>query len=174
MSTATEEHLREAHHRIASLEARAQEGAADARPRMQRYIDAVRRDEQAARDSARTEAHAVGERLEQLDTSLELAEPRVAAELAPTREQLKGALEAQLHRWDTYLDRVQTEAAGRAGVAREHAEATVTDLRQRRLSIGAHVSALGTAAGDGWRDVKSRALNELDELKTKADTARRK
>ncbi len=173
MSTATEERLHEARRRIAGLEARAQEGTTGARSRIQRYIDAVRRDAQAARDAARTEARAVGERFEQLDSSLELAEHRVAAELAPTRDQFTGALEAELRRWDAYLDRMQTKAAAKTGVAREHAEAVIADLRQHRLSIGAHVNAIGTAAGDGWRDAKSHALAELDELKTKADTARR-
>lgn len=171
MVTATEERLREVRRRIARLEARAQEGTADARSRMQRYVDAVCRDEQVARDSARTEARAVGERLEQLDTSLELAEHRIAAELALTEEQFTGAVEAELDRWDAYLERMQTRAAEKTGVARESAEAAVADLRRQRLSIGARVGAVGVAAGDGWRDAKSHALAELDEFKTKADAA---
>ena len=45
MSTATEVRLHEARRRIARLEARAQEGTAGARSRMQRYLDAVLRDD---------------------------------------------------------------------------------------------------------------------------------
>lgn len=171
MDTATEERLREAHGRIARLEARVQEGTADTRSRMQGHIDALRRDEQVVRASVRMEADAAGVRLEQLDNSIELAEHRIEAELAPTEDQFTDELEAELDGWDAHLERMQTWAASKTGDARESAEATIAELRQRRLSIGARVGVVGAAAGDGWRDAKSRALAELDELKTKADTA---
>ncbi|MFD1507067.1 hypothetical protein FE374_03445 [Georgenia yuyongxinii] len=171
MATATEERLSDVRRRIARLEVRAQEGTANARSRMQRYVDALHGDEEAARASGRTEAAAVAGRLEQLDISLEIAEHRMAAELAATEEQFTGAVEAELHRWDAYLDRMQTKAATKTGVARDRAEAAIADLRQRRLAIGARVAAAGTATDDGWRDAKTHALAELDELNAKAATA---
>ena len=168
MATTTNEHLGEVRRRIDRLEVKAQLGTADAKSRMQRYIETLRRDEESARASARERAAAVEERLEQLDNELELAEHRVAAEFAETEDQFNDALEAELHRWDAYLDRMQTKAAAETGAARERAEAAVTDLRQRRVSIGKSLSHVGTA-GDGWRDAKTRVLAELDELKNEAD-----
>jgi hypothetical protein len=71
-----------------------------------------------------------------------------------------------------YLDRMQVKAAARTGIAREWAEAAIAELRQRRISIGTRFSNVGTAAGDGWRDTKTRVLADLDELKAKADAAK--
>jgi DNA repair exonuclease SbcCD ATPase subunit len=171
MATTTNEHLGEVRRRIDRLEVKAQLGTADAKSRMQRYIETLRRDEESARASARERAAAVEERLEQLDNELELAEHRVAAEFAETEGQFNDALEAELHRWDAYLDRMQTKAAAETGAARERAEAAIADLRQRRVSIGKSLSDVGTAAGDGWRGAKTRVLAELDDLKSNADAA---
>lgn len=170
MATATNDHLGEVRRRIDRLEVKAHRGTRDAKSQMQRYIDTLRHNEESARASARERAAAADERLEQLDNELELAEQRVAAEFAETEDQFADALEAQLDRWDAYLDRTQAKAAANTGAARERAEAAIADLRQRRISIGKSRSDVGTA-GEGWRDAKTRVLAELDELKSKADTA---
>jgi hypothetical protein len=171
MATATNERLGEMRHRIARLEVQAQRGTADAKSRMQRYIDTLRLDEESAQASARERAAAVDERLEQLDNELELAEHRVAAEFAATEEQFAGAIKGELHRWDAHLDRMQAKAAAKSGAARERAEAAIADLRQRRVSIGQSLSDGGTAAGEDWHDARTRVLAELDDLKSKADAA---
>ena len=113
MPTATNERLGEVRRRIARLEVEAQRGAADQKSRMQPYIDTLRRDEESALASVRERAAAVDERLEQLDNELELAEHRVAAEFAETEDQFNDALEAELHRWDAYFERMQARAAAR-------------------------------------------------------------
>ena len=173
MATATNERLGEVRRRIARLEVQAQRGTADAKSRLQRYIDTLRREEESARASACERAAAVDARLEQLDNELELAEHRVAAEFAPTQEQFADAIGAELHRWDAYLARMQARAAAKSGAARERSEAEIADLRQRRVSIDKSLSDVGTAAGNGWRGAKTRVLAELDDLKSKADTAGR-
>ena len=170
MATATNERLGEARRRIARLEVTTQRGTTETKSRMQRYIDSVRREEAFARASAHERAAAVDQSFEQLDTELELAEHRVAAEFAVTEEQFNDALEAELHRWDAYLDRMQAKAATQSGAARERAEAAIADLRQRRVSIGQSHSDAGTA-GDEWRDARAPVLAELDDLKTRADAA---
>ena len=169
MATATNERLGEARRRIARLEVEAQRGTADAKSRMERYLDSLRREEESARASARERAAAVDARLEQLDNELELAEHRVAAEFAATEEQFADAIEGELHRWDAYLDRMQAKAAAKSGAERQRAEAAIADLRQRRVSIGQSLSEVGTAAGQDWHDAKTRILAELDDLKGKAD-----
>ena len=171
MATATTNHLGEVRRRIARLEVQAQRGTVDAKSRMQRYLDGLRREEESARASARRRAADVDERLEQLENELELAEHRVAAEFAVTEEEFAGAIDAELHRWDAYLDRMQVKAAAKSGAAREQAEAVIADLRRRRLSIGKSLSEVGTAAGENWHDAKTRVLVELDELKSEADAA---
>lgn len=171
MATATDERLAEARRRIARLEVEAQRGTAYTKARMQPYLDTLRHDEESARATALKQAAAVDERLEQLDNELELAEHRVAAEFAATEDQFRDALVAELHRWDTYLDRMQAKAAANTGVARERVEAAIADLRQRRVSMGERFPSVGTA-GDGWPDAKSHVLAELDGLKSQADAAR--
>ncbi len=171
MATATNEHLGEVRRRIARLEEQAERGTAEAQSRMQRYIDTVRSDEESARAAAHERAAAVDEQLEQLANELELAEQRVAAEFAATEEQFADAIEAELQGWDSYLNRMQSKAAAKSGAARERAEAAIAELRQRRISIGKSLSDVGRAAGNGWRGAKTRVLAELDDLKSKADTA---
>jgi hypothetical protein len=171
MATATNDRLGEVRRRIARLEVEAQRGTADAKSRMHLYIDTLRSDEESAQAAARERAAAVDARLEQLDNELELAEHRVAAEFAATKEQFADAIKAELHRWDAYLDRMQTKAAAKAGAARKRAEAAIADLRQRRVSIGTSLSDVGTEAGKDWHDAKTRVLAELDDLKRKADAA---
>jgi DNA anti-recombination protein RmuC len=171
MTTATNDYLGEARRRIARLEVQAQRGTADAKSRMRRYIDTLRVDEESARASARERAAAVDESLAQLENELELAEHRVAAEFAATWEQFNAAIDAELHRWDAYLDRMQAKAAAKTGAAREQAEAVIAELRRRRVSIKKSLSAVGTSASDEWHDARARVLAELDELKRKADAA---
>jgi hypothetical protein len=173
MATTTNEHLGDVRRRIDRLEVKAQLGTADAKSRMQRYIETLRRDEESARASAREREAAFDETLAQLDNELELAEHRAAAEYAATQDQFTDALEAELRGWDAYLDRMQAKAAAKTGTARERAEAEIADLRQRRVSIGKGLPHVGTAAGGSWRDAKTRVLTELDDLKTEADAASR-
>ena len=103
-------------------------------------------------------AAAVDERLEQLDNELELAEHRLAAEIATTQEQFAGAIEAELNRWDAYLARMQAKAAAQAG-----AGARARRGGDRRAAAAARLNrqslaAAGTAAGENWRDAKTRVL----------------
>jgi hypothetical protein len=172
MATATNEYLTDVRRRIERVEVQAQRGTTDAKLRMQRYVDTLRREEEAARASAREQAAAVDERLEQLENELELAERRIAAEFAATQREFADAIEAGLERWDAFLDRLQAKAAARSGAAREQAEAAIADLRARRLSIDTSLSDVLAATGNRWRDARARVLGELDDLKRHADAAR--
>ena len=53
MATTTNEHLGEVRRRIDRLEVKAQLGSADAKSRMQQYIEPLRREEESARASTR-------------------------------------------------------------------------------------------------------------------------
>jgi hypothetical protein len=65
---------------------------------------------------------------------------------------------------------MQAKAAAKSGDARERAEAAIADLRQLRVSIGRTIADVG----EQWQDAKTRVLAQLDELKSRADAARRK
>jgi hypothetical protein len=171
MTTATDDRLGQVRRRLAGLEVDVQQGAASARPRMQRYIDGVRRAEASARAALRERAAAVDESLEHLHNELELATHRVAAEFAPTAEQFRAEVEAELHRWDVVLDRMQARAAARLLHDRERAEAVIADLRRNRLAIGESLSELSAAAGSGWHDTGDRVLLQFDDLRGRADAA---
>lgn len=171
MATATDERLGEARRRIARLEVETRRGSADAKSRMQRYLDTLRRDEESARASAHERAAAVDEWFEKLDNELALAEHRVAAEFAATEEQFTDAIGAELLRWDTYFDRMQAKAAEKSAAGRARTEEAIADLRQRRVAIGKSLADVGGATGERWHDAKKRILAELDDLKSHADAA---
>ena len=64
-------------------------------------------------------------------------------------------MEAELHSWDTYLERLQTSVAARAWKAREQAETAIGDVRSRRIAVDEHLAQVRDAAGDAWQDARS-------------------
>lgn len=172
MATATEERLGEMRRRIDRLEAKAQSSEADARSRMQRQVDTLREEQESARSSARRHAGAVEEKLDELDTELDIAEHRMAAELADNHEKFVVAVEAELADWDAYLERLQAKTAAATARTRARVEETVAELRHRRLAVAETLAGVGTATAASWREAKARILASLDELKRKADDAR--
>jgi hypothetical protein len=136
---------------------------------MQRHLEKLRRDEEAARASATTPAAAVDEKIEELGHELDMAEHRLDAELADDARSFAQAVEAELDGWDAWLDRLQAKAAAKTGAARTRAEETIADLRRRRLAVAESLAGVRAAVGDTWRDAKKRVVAGLDELKRKAD-----
>jgi DNA anti-recombination protein RmuC len=171
MPTATDDRLSEVRGRIARLEVTAQQGTAAARHQVRQYVDSVLRAERSARAAVHERAAAVDGSLEHLHNELALATHRVAAEFATTAEEFRDAVDAKLRRWDVVLDRKQANAAARTPPARERAEAVIAELRQHRLAIEEDLADARETAGSGWLDTKSRVLQQLDELKRKADAA---
>jgi DNA anti-recombination protein RmuC len=171
MPTATEDRLGELRHRIERLEGKAEASAAEVRSRMDRYIDTLKEDEQSARTAARTRAAASEARLEQLGSELKIAEQRLAADVAEDRTTFVDAVDATLDAWDAYLERKLASLSSASGEARERAESAIADLRQRRVAAAERLADVRADTGAGWRDTRSRALEELDELKHKADAA---
>lgn len=169
MSTAAEERLGRVRRRIDDLEAKVKAGADGAAARVQRHLDVLKRDEEAARVSAHRHAGVVDARLEQLDNELDIVEHRLQAELADDRESFVGAVEAELRDWDVALERAQAKAAARAGAARAKLELAVTDLRKRRTAATETLRDVRGSTDDAWRESKARVLAELDALKHKAD-----
>jgi hypothetical protein len=136
-TTAIEERLAETGRRIDRLDARAQAGAAEARSRTQRHLDTLRQEEASARTAVRKARDAVEDKLRQLETKLDIAEHRLAAEFADDARTFADTVEAELHDWGTYLERLQMKAAtkAKAGSAREQAEAAIRELRRHRNTV---------------------------------------
>jgi hypothetical protein len=173
MATGTEERLGELRRRIDRLEASARSGATDATSRLQRHVTTLRRDEQAARASARQHAAAVEEQLAQLGNDLDIAEHRLAAELADDRKRFAHAVEAELHDWDVFLERMQAKAAHKKGAARSILEESIADFRRRRCAASEGLAGVRASTGEQWRDARKRVLASLDELKRRVDTVRK-
>ena len=176
MATAIEDRLAELKSRIEALDARAYDGAAEATGRIQRHLETLRQEDEAAeaatlRRTAEYEA-LYDAQLQVLENALKIAEHHLDAEVADDRKQFVEAVEAELDEWDAFMDRMQANAAAKAGAAREQSEKVIADLRRRRLAIGESLAGVRAGVGDTWRDGKKRVLAALDELKRKADAAR--
>lgn len=128
--TAVEEQLAEIGRRIDQLDTRAGAGAAEAKSRIQRHLDTLRH-------RVSEYAKATEDKLRQLEIKLDIAEHRLASELAGDARTFVDAVEAELHDWDTYVEWLQMKAAtkAKAGSAREQAEAAIRELRQRRNTV---------------------------------------
>lgn len=164
-----QERLAEIGGRIDQLNARARAGAAEAKSRIQPHVDALREQEKAAGAAVAKASDGAEGELEQLRTRADIAEHSLAADAADDRKKFADALEAELHDWDTYLERLQTKAATKAGTTREQAEGAIADLRERRNDVADRLGAIRTSSGDSWREQKKRITAARDEFERKAD-----
>jgi predicted metal-dependent hydrolase len=170
MSTTTiEDQLEEVRGRIDRLRELGQADGADDRARVRRHIAVLRKEEASVRDAVRHAPDEVEEKLGELRTRLYVAEHSVAADLADDWTSFAVAVEAELRRWDDYLERLQTSVAAKAWKARARTEAAIRDVRSRRLEVDERLAqARGTSNGateSAWRRVSAAR----DDLEQKAD-----
>ncbi len=170
MATAIDERLGAMQHRIDRIEEKAKSTATAAKTRLEQYVATVKEDEASARAEAHRQAGAVDEKLEQLGNDLDIAEHRLAAELADDRKSFADAVQAELHDWDVFLERMQAKAAEKSAPARTEVEKAIADLRRRRTEITESLAGVREVTGEKWSDAKVRVLAALDELKSKADS----
>jgi len=77
-------------------------------------------------------------------------------------------VEAELHSWDTYLERLQTSVAAKAWKARERAEAAIGDVRIRRIAVGERLAQVRYSDGAASQEARKRVTAARDELEQKA------
>ena len=77
------------------------------------------------------------------------------ADLAQDRGTFLETVATELRNWDMYLERLQVRAAGRAGGAREQAEARISELRGRRNALSQCLGELHSATAEGWTRVRA-------------------
>lgn len=170
MSTTMRKRLAEIGGRIDHLNSRAaRSGAAEANSRIQPHVDALREQEKAARAALAKESDRADGELEQLTTRIDIAEHSLAADAADDRTTFAEAVEAELHDWDTYLERLQTKAATKAGTTREQAEGAIADLRERRNDVADRLGAIRASSSDSWREQREKVAATREELERKAD-----
>ena len=164
MSTITiDDQLAEIRHRVDRLRACARAGA----PRVWRHLDALDQAEAAVRAALRHEApDEVEETLGQLETRLDIAERSLEADASDDWATFAAAVEAELGSWDIYLERLQTRVATNAWKAREQAEASIGEVRSRRIAVGERLAQArnpSDAASQRARKRITAARNELDK-----------
>jgi hypothetical protein len=165
MSTTTiEDQLAEIRRRIDRLQARTHAGA----PRIRRHVDALHQEEAAVRAAFRQAPDEVEEKLGQLKTRLDVAEHSLEADASDDWATFAAAVEAELHSWDTYLERLQTGVAAKAWKAREQAEAAIADVRSRRIAVGERLAQVSDSAGAASQEARKRITAARDELEQKA------
>ena len=167
MSTTTiDDQLAEIRRRIDRLEA----GARAGRPRIWRHLHALHQEEASLRAALRQEASdEVEEKLGQLKTRLDVAEHSLEADASEDWAAFAAAVEAELHSWDTYLERFQASVAAQAWKTRDQAEEAIGDVRNRRIVVGERIAQARYSAGFASQSARKRITAARDELERKAD-----
>ena len=70
-----------------------------------------------------------------------------------------------------FIERLQTQAAGKTGNAREQAEAAIAELRQWRNRAAERLTAARSSTREAWEEQKKRVTVALDDLEQKAGEA---
>jgi hypothetical protein len=164
VATKTTDVLAEIRRHIDELEARAGNGAAETRARLQDRFDRLREEEASASAAIRVKTEAVDAKVRQLEIDIAIAEDRLAAELADDAASFADAVEAELRDWDSAIERLQTRGATKAQDARKQAEAEIARLRHARNKAADRLAALRTSPRDGWQEQKDRVRTALDDL----------
>jgi archaellum component FlaC len=168
-NTAVDERLDTMRHQIEALEAKGRASTGAAKTRIQRQLGTLHQQEAAARAAAEQRADTFDQKFEQFEARFRVAESAVAADLSDNRNEFADAVDDELHRWDTYVERLQAQTALRAASARERAESTISDLRRQRNDIAQRLAAARSASGDTWDEQKKQIGAARDELQRKAD-----
>ena len=168
-TTAVDDRLDEMRRQVEALEAKGRASAGDAKSRIQRQLGTLRQQEGSARAAAEQGTYMFDERFEQFQARFHVAESAVAADLSGNRNEFADGVDDELHKWDTYFERLQAQTALRAANARERAESSISDLRRHRNNIAARLAAARTSSGDEWNEQKKQIGAARDELQRKAD-----
>ena len=120
------------------------------RTRVRRHLDVLAQEEAAVRVALRDAPDEVEEKLAQLRARIEIAEHSLAADASDGWSAFAAAVEAELERWDAYIERLQTSVVDKAWKAREQAEVAIGDVRSRRIEVDERLAqAHDTATGYG-------------------------
>jgi hypothetical protein len=168
-TTAVDERLDEMRRQLEALEAKARATSGEPKSRIQRQLGTLRQQEASARTAAEQWTDTFDEKFEQFQARFHVAESAVAADLSGNRNEFADGVDDELHKWDTYFERLQAQTALRAANARERAESSISDLRRDRNDIAERLAAARTSSGGGWNEQRKQIGAARDELQRKAD-----
>ena len=165
-TTTIEDQLAEVRRRIDCMQVCAQ---ACGLRRVRRHLDALQHEEASVRAAARHAPGEVEDKLGQLKTRVDIAEHSLTADLSGDWPTFVAAVEAELHSWDTYLERLQMSVAAKAWEARAQAEMAIAEVRTRRIAVDEHLAQARERTGDPWQVQRARVTVARDELEEKTD-----
>ena len=169
-----DERLAEIRQRIDDLEARARNSTGETKARLQGRFDALRNDADAAGAAIHEKAEAIDQRFTDLESRVDIAEKRQAAELASDATSFADAVEAELEAWDAAIERMQARAVVKADDARWQAETSVAELKKARNRAAERLTEARSSTGAAWEEHKKHVTAALDDLERKAREARAK
>ena len=168
-TTAVDERLDEMRRQIEALEAKGRASTGEAKSRIHRQLGTLRQQEASARAEVEQRADRFDEKFEQFRARFHVAESALVADLSGNRNEFVDAVDDELHKWDTYVERLQAQTALRAANARQRAESSISDLRRQRNDIAERLAAARTSSGDEWNEQRKQIGAARDELQRKAD-----
>ncbi len=166
--TRMEQRLAEIACRIDRLHASTHARTPAAKIEIQRRVDALRTEEALTRAAVREAAAGIEQKLGHLDTRVEIAEQSAAADVAQDGSAFVTAVEAELHTWDAYLERLQVKAAMTAGSAREQAEAAVSELRRHRNALAERLGEMRSSCAEAGSEPRLAVEAAREELERRA------
>jgi polyhydroxyalkanoate synthesis regulator phasin len=169
-----EERLAEIRQRIDDLEAQARNGTPEVQERLQRRLDALLDDAEAAGAAIDEKTVLAEEKLFDLEARIDSTRKRVSAELSDDKESFTQAVEEELDDWNAAIERLQARAVVKASSARDQAETSVAELRKARNRAADRLAESRSSSSEGWEEQKQRVTAALDELEQKAREARAK
>jgi uncharacterized protein YPO0396 len=161
----TSDQLAEIRGRIDLLRAFEHAGGAGERGRVRRHLDALLEEEASVENALRPASDEVEAKLGRLRARLYVSEHSLAADLAEDWAAYASGVEAELRRWDDYLERLQTTAAAKPPDERARTEAAIGLVRGSRISVGerlAQARAVAAAAPDEARRQVNAARAALE------------
>jgi hypothetical protein len=169
-----EERLAEIRQRIDDLEAQARNGTPEVQERLQRRLDALLDDAEAAGAAIDEKTVLAEEKLFDLEARIDSTRKRVSAELSDDKESFTQAVEEELDDWNAAIERLQARAVVKASSARDQAETSVAELRKARNRAADRLAESRSSSSEAWEEQKQRVTAALDELEQKAREARAK
>jgi hypothetical protein len=167
--TTIEDQLAVIRGRIGLLHTLAQSGLVADRARIERHLDALRREEASVRAAARGWPDEAAEKLGQLRTRLAVAENSLAADVSDEWTTFAAAVEDELRDWGTFLERLQVTTAAKAWERRERAEAAIADVRTRRIAVYDALAQARERVNGTWHEQRNHVSAARDDLERKAD-----
>ena len=169
MSTTIKNQLEDVRRRVDRLQALSQSGLVSERARIQRHLDALRREEASFLAAAGHSPGELEEKLGRLRTRLAVAERSVAADVSDEWTTYAAAVEDELRSWDTFLERLQVTAVATARKDRERAEAALADVRTERIAVYGVLAQARKDVNGAWHEQKDHVSAARSVLERKAD-----